>query len=149
MKKIIYVVAFTGVLFACSSDSKEVTEETKTEVLANAETKFVIEGMVCAHGCAGPIQEKLAKMEGVADAKVDFDTKEVWVSFDNNVTNEAKFKEMIEGLNDNQYKVGKEASNTTVNEVKSESNTDNKEIGNVLNLDFELPNILDFFTNII
>lgn len=149
MKKLIYILAFTSVLFACSSSREEVTEDTKSEVLANTETKFAIEGMVCAHACAGPLEEKLNKMEGVASAKVDFDAKEAWVSFDNNITNEAKFKEMIEGLNDNQYKVIKEPSNTSVNEDDSESNTETTEIGNVLNLDFELPNILDFFTNII
>lgn len=149
MKNLIYILAFTGVLFACSSDSKEVTEEVKTEVLANSETKFFIEGMACAHACAGPIEEKLNKMEGVASAKVDFDTKEAWVSFDKNITNEAKFKEMIEGLNDNQYKVVNEPSNTNTNEESNESNIETTEIGNVLNIDFELPNILDFFTNII
>jgi mercuric ion binding protein len=149
MKNIIYIVAFTGILFACSFDSKEVTEVIKTEVLANTETKFGLEGMTCAHGCAARIEEKLNKMDGVASAKVDFETKEAWVSFDNNITNNVNFKEMIEALNDNQYKVVKEPSNTSVNEEYSESISETTEIGNVLNLDFELPNILDFFTNII
>lgn len=149
MKNLIYIVAFTSILFACSSDNDVVTDEHKTEVLANAETKFGLEGMSCEVGCAARIEDKLNKMEGVSSAKVDFEAKEAWVSFDNNVTNEAKFKEMIEGLNDNQYKVVKEPSNTSVNEEESESNTESPEIGNVLNIDFELPNILDFFTNII
>lgn len=149
MRKLVYLVAFTGILFACSSESKEVTEEVKKEVVANAETNFGLEGMTCAHGCAARIEDKLNKMEGVADAKVDFEAKTAWVSFDNNVTSEAKFTEMIEGLNDNQYKVVKEASTTKVNEDESESTTETNEIGNVLSFDFELPNILDFFTNII
>lgn len=149
MRKLVYLVAFTGILFACSSESKEVTEEVKKEVVANAETNFGLEGMTCAHGCAARIEDKLNKMEGVADAKVDFEAKTAWVSFDNNVTSEAKFTEMIEGLNDNQYKVVKEASTTKVNEEESESSTETNEISKVLSLDFELPNILDFFTNII
>lgn len=149
MRKLVYLVAFTGILFACSSESKEVTEEVKKEVVANAETNFGLEGMTCAHGCAARIEDKLNKMEGVADAKVDFEAKTAWVSFDNNVTSEAKFTEMIEGLNDNQYKVVKETSTTKVNEEESESTTETNEISKVLSLDFELPNILDFFTNII
>lgn len=149
MRKLVYLVAFTGVLFACSTESKEVTEEVKKEVVANAEINFGLEGMTCAHGCAARIENKLNKMEGVADAKVDFEAKTAWVSFDNNVTSEAKFTEMIEALNDNQYKVVKEASTTKVNEEESESSTESSEISKVLSLDFELPNILDFFTNII
>lgn len=149
MRKLVYLVAFTGILFACSSESKEVTEEVKKEVVANAETNFGLEGMTCAHGCAARIEDKLNKMEGVANAKVDFEAKTAWVSFDNNVTSEAKFTEMIEELNDNQYKVVKEASTTKVNEEESESTTETNEISKVLSLDFELPNILDFFTNII
>lgn len=149
MRKLVYLVAFTGILFACSSESKEVTEEVRKEVVANAETNFGLEGMTCAHGCAARIEDKLNKMEGVADAKVDFEAKTAWVSFDNNVTSEAKFTEMIEELNDNQYKVVKEASTTKVNEEESESTTETNEISKVLSLDFELPNILDFFTNII
>ena len=149
MKNILYIIAFTGILFACSSEGKESTEGTKLEVLANAETNFGLDGMTCAHGCAARIEEKLNKMEGVASAKVDFEAKTAWVSFDNNVTSETKFTEMIEGLNDHQYKVVKEPSNTKVNKESNESDNESKEIGKVLNLDFELPNILDFFTNIL
>ena len=43
---------------------------------------FNIEGMTCAIGCAKTIQEKLAAMDGVQKATVDFDKKTATVAFD-------------------------------------------------------------------
>ena len=43
---------------------------------------FTIEGMTCAIGCAKTIQEKLASLEGVQNASVDFDKKLAKVEFD-------------------------------------------------------------------
>ena len=43
---------------------------------------FTIEGMTCAVGCAKTIEEKLAAMDGVQKATVDFDKKLATVAFD-------------------------------------------------------------------
>jgi copper chaperone CopZ len=43
---------------------------------------FTVEGMTCAIGCAKTIQEKLASMDGVDNATVDFDKKLATVQFD-------------------------------------------------------------------
>lgn len=43
---------------------------------------FTIEGMTCAIGCAKTIEEKLAAMDGVQKATVDFDKKLATVAFD-------------------------------------------------------------------
>jgi hypothetical protein len=43
---------------------------------------FTIEGMTCAVGCAKTIQDKLASMDGIQSATVDFDKKFATVEFD-------------------------------------------------------------------
>lgn len=72
-----------------NSDSKPVEENTnasaKKEVAAAVKPEtatFHIEGMTCAIGCAKTIEEKLSEMEGVQNAKVDFDKKIATVNFD-------------------------------------------------------------------
>lgn len=42
---------------------------------------FTIGGMTCAIGCAATIEKKLAKLEGVKSASVDFDQKSAQVVF--------------------------------------------------------------------
>ena len=84
------VVAFT---FSCkNNDAKpEVktveteVETVKTELDPNAEyakAEFTVEGMTCAIGCAATIEKKIAKMDGVKSAKVDFDKKLAMVEYD-------------------------------------------------------------------
>ena len=59
-------------------------DTTATKVTAeNLQTaSFNIEGMSCAVGCAKTIEKKLAGLEGVQDAKVDYENKTVTVSYD-------------------------------------------------------------------
>ncbi|MFP4844404.1 cation transporter [Winogradskyella sp. PE311] len=47
-----------------------------------AKVEFGIEGMTCAMGCAKTIEKKMAKMEGVKSAKVDFDNRLAMVEYD-------------------------------------------------------------------
>ncbi|WP_179375349.1 cation transporter [Winogradskyella wichelsiae] len=47
-----------------------------------AKVEFGIEGMTCAMGCAKTIEKKMAKMDGVKSAKVDFDTRLAMVEYD-------------------------------------------------------------------
>lgn len=54
----------------------------KTTAAKPAMATFTIEGMTCAIGCAKTIQEKLASMDGVENATVDFDKKLATVQFD-------------------------------------------------------------------
>ncbi|MEZ4779976.1 MAG: heavy-metal-associated domain-containing protein [Flavobacteriaceae bacterium] len=70
-------------------ETAEVTE-TSTEAIATTKSEFTIEGMTCAMGCAKRIENKLAEMEGVTSAKVDFDKKLAMVEFESGkVTSEA------------------------------------------------------------
>ena len=93
--KTLFVLAlFTAITVSCKKDTNpeiktvetEINEEiTQTELDPNttyAKAEFTIEGMTCAVGCAKTIEKKLAKMEGVKSAEVDFDKKLAMVEFD-------------------------------------------------------------------
>jgi periplasmic mercuric ion binding protein len=115
------VLALTAVLFiSCNDKSKDGnvdTDATTTdttvvdttmakETAANLETAtFKIDGMTCPMGCAATIEKKLAKMEGVGEAKVDYEKKTATVSYDPAKQTPEKFVETVEGLADGAYKV--------------------------------------------
>ena len=90
ISKIYLVVTLAIVTFiGCkNTDSKapklkETVAKKEIAVAVQPETaSFHIEGMTCAIGCAKTIEEKLSEMEGVQNAKVDFDKKEAIVNFD-------------------------------------------------------------------
>ena len=91
-KKSILTLAVASILFVgCKEKSNEtdlketavntevVAPKVKKEIAAaNLQTtSFSIDGMTCAIGCAKTIQEDLTALDGVQDAKVDFDTEVV------------------------------------------------------------------------
>jgi periplasmic mercuric ion binding protein len=84
-------IAFVSVLFVgCkdaaskpSENSSEASSKKEIAVANKPETATIhIEGMTCSIGCAKAIEEKLSKMNGVQQAKVDFDKKEATINFD-------------------------------------------------------------------
>ncbi|WP_179352861.1 cation transporter [Winogradskyella vidalii] len=87
----IMVLAFT----ACKNETQpevktvgmEVAESTDVSKTLDpnatyAKVEFGIDGMTCAMGCAKTIEKKMAKMEGVKSAKVDFDSRMAMVEYD-------------------------------------------------------------------
>ena len=62
-------------------------------ILAKAE--FNIEGMTCAIGCAKTIEKKLAKMDGVKSAKVDFEKKLAQVEYDESIVNTSSLENTV------------------------------------------------------
>ncbi len=92
MKKISFflftlMVVCAGCYKKTQPEIKTVTEQTagKTRnngTLASSEVTFTIEGMTCAVGCAATIEKKLANLEGVSAAKVNFESKQAMVTFD-------------------------------------------------------------------
>lgn len=101
-------------MVSCNQTAKEQTEKTTeaTEQVSSAEVSgtmqkatFQVEGMSCAVGCAKVIEGKLAKMEGVKTATVDFDSKTATVEFDDAKQNPDAIKKMVEGLADGAYTV--------------------------------------------
>lgn len=92
-------------------DQKVITEtsagEIKSKAVANAETTtFNIEGMTCAMGCAKTIENKLAGLDGVQKATVDFEKKTATVEYDAAVQTPEKLVETVEAVADGKtYKV--------------------------------------------
>jgi len=114
-KKSILTLAFASILFVgCKEKSndlnlKETAETTevaapkskKKIAAANLQTaSFKVEGMTCAIGCAKTIQEDLTGLDGVQEAKVDFDTKLATVTFDKTVQNPEKLTKIVEAAAD-------------------------------------------------
>ena len=97
MKTIKHILTFAIIAcfaFSCKNEKNpevktvEVEAETVKKIDPNAtyaKAEFTIDGMTCAMGCAAQIQKKIAKMDGVKSATVDFDKKLAMVEY-----NEAK-----------------------------------------------------------
>ena len=93
--KSLCIVAVLALSFtACKDEAKpevktvdvEVSEKDVAQTLdpnaTYAKVEFGIDGMTCAMGCAKTIENKMAKMDGVKSAKVDFDKKMAKVEYD-------------------------------------------------------------------
>jgi mercuric ion binding protein len=89
LKSILFLVILTSFIFSCKNN--ETTVEKKTVVAQKNEktpaTKpevatFHIEGMTCEIGCAKTIEEALNELDGVQEAKVDFEKKQATINFD-------------------------------------------------------------------
>ena len=91
--KSLLVLSLSGVMFvSCKNETKptEAGEQTETAkdttagkaTAENLQTaSFTIEGMSCAVGCAKVIEKKLASLDGVQEAKVDFEKKTATISY--------------------------------------------------------------------
>lgn len=94
LKHITVLAAFVFVATSCKNNAEpevktvELATTTKTETkkldpnASYAKVEFKIKGMTCAMGCAKTIEKKMAKMDGVKMAKVDFDKELAMVEFD-------------------------------------------------------------------
>jgi len=60
-----------------------------------AKAEFGIEGMTCEIGCARTIEKKIAKMDGVKYAKVDFGKKIAKVEYDPSKVNPTSLEETV------------------------------------------------------
>tara|TARA_B100000497_G_scaffold34436_1_gene40391 strand:- start:1842 stop:2318 length:477 start_codon:yes stop_codon:yes gene_type:complete len=109
-----------------TSESLINTKMDNDKILAKAE--FNIEGMTCAIGCAKTIEKKLAKMDGVKSAKVDFEKKLAQVEYDESIVNTVSLENTVTKASDsysvNDMKTVDFFSNETVkngNALKKES----------------------------
>lgn len=66
-----------------SISSEEIATASTSNAGANySKVTFNIDGMTCAMGCAKTIEKKMANMDGVKSAKVDFEKELAMVEFD-------------------------------------------------------------------
>lgn len=114
------LVAFAAIAFvSCKKENTtEVTTENSTETkpidMANLATaSFTIDGMTCEVGCAKTIENKLAGLDGVSEAKVDFEKKTATVTFENGRQTPETLVETVEAVaGGDLYKVSAVKSST-------------------------------------
>ena len=97
LKNILVVAFISVVVMACKNEAQPEVKTVETEVNSEVNTseakqldpnatyakaEFGIEGMTCAMGCAKTIEKKIAKMDGVKSAKVDFEKEIAMVEYD-------------------------------------------------------------------
>lgn len=117
LRNIVAIMLVSAVMIACKSEKEpEVkTVETKTVINTNAAKKldpnatyakaeFGIDGMTCAMGCAKSIEKKIAKMDGVKSAKVDFEKELAMVEYDEAMVTPQTLEEAVAKAGDT-YKV--------------------------------------------
>lgn len=106
--KVFSLIVLSAVaLVSCKKETEQTTEvsSNETEVVAekNAPAKvetasFTIDGMTCEIGCAKTIESKLSGLEGVEEAKVNFEEKKATVVFDANKQSAESLKTTVEGV---------------------------------------------------
>lgn len=108
--KMIAAIALTSiVMVSCKNetaktDETATTEQTQDQPAQLATASFTIEGMHCEVGCASVIQKKLAKLEGVQEAKVDFEGKTATITYDANKQTPEIMTQTVQNISDD-YKV--------------------------------------------
>ena len=92
---------------AAQTAKTETAAAEKPAVTGKLETaSFHIEGMTCAVMCAAKIEKELAAMDGVQNAKVDFEKKTATIEYDNAKQTPEKFVAKVESVADGKtYKV--------------------------------------------
>lgn len=111
LKNILTLVVLTLAFASCKNETtpEVITVETETAEVAvveldpnatYAKAEFTIEGMTCAMGCAKTIEKKMAKMDGVKSAKVDFDTRLAMVEYDEAKVNATSLEEVVKKAGD-------------------------------------------------
>ena len=105
LKNILGIAFVVLLMVSCKNETKTevISVDTSSEKTiasldpnANyAKAEFTIEGMTCEIGCAKTIEKKLAKMEGVKSATVDFDKKLAMVEFDDALVTTTSLEETV------------------------------------------------------
>lgn len=102
MKKLILLTLSMSVLFFACSDKSE------SDDVTNAVAEFEVEGMVCEMGCGATLRKGLYETGFISEVKVDYDEENpsnaIKVYFDNKNITTDKMEEIIESLNENQFK---------------------------------------------
>jgi len=105
--KSLLAIIFAGVLLTgCKETSKSPEDAPANDNVAKTEApagkletvSFNIEGMTCAMGCAKTIESKLAGMDGVQKAAVDFEKKTATVEFDTAKQSPEKLVKAVEAV---------------------------------------------------
>ncbi|NCP05495.1 MAG: heavy-metal-associated domain-containing protein [Flavobacteriales bacterium] len=106
LKRISVILMITLLTFNCKNKTnpevKTIEVENSSEALKDinpnanyAKAEFTIDGMTCAIGCAKTIEKKIAGMDGVKSAIVDFDRKLAMVEYNDAKVNTSSLEETV------------------------------------------------------
>ena len=113
LKNIMAIAMVVLITISCKNETKpevktiEVATEAPKKLDPNAtyaKAEFTIDGMTCAIGCAKTIEKKIAKMEGVKSATVDFERKLAMVEYNEVKVTPTALEETVTKVADD-YKV--------------------------------------------
>ncbi|MFZ4107038.1 heavy-metal-associated domain-containing protein [Flavobacterium sp.] len=116
--KSIFSIAVAAILFvSCKNNEKNLTKLDEKKEIATAVkpeiASFTIDGMTCPEGCAKTIEKKLSEIEGVQNAKVDFEKKQATINYDLDKLKSVDLVKAVETSGDGQtYKVSKVKTGT-------------------------------------
>ena len=134
---LLLVVSLTYSCGNADAPSENENVEVSTENLTVAD--YTVEGMVCAMGCAGTIQEEVAGMTGVVVSTVDYEAGKAHFEFDEGIVSEKEIIAKIEGIADGQYKVSELSEVSAEEEMVEENNSE--DLIEVSLPSFEIPNL--------
>ncbi|MGB1041388.1 MAG: heavy-metal-associated domain-containing protein [Flavobacteriales bacterium] len=144
MKTTFFYLLFISFLFACGTSNEG------GNVMANTNSEITIEGMVCETMCVKRIEDKIKRQAGVKSCDIELDSKLATVIYDDSKVKEAEIVEIIESLSDKKYKVSNvetEKISKTNSDIDRNSGDDDESV--MATPSFEMPNLLDYFRNII
>lgn len=103
----------TLMMVSCKKEATEnnenataTTQHTQDQPAQLATASFTVEGMHCEVGCAGHLEKKLAKLDGVQKAEIDFEAKKATIEYDANVLTPEVLVQTVENAADGKtYKV--------------------------------------------
>ena len=114
MKFLKNIISITGILITLSSCMNDKKAEIKTVNLSSekinqkldpnavySKAEFNIKGMTCEMGCAKTIEKKLAKMDGMKSANVDFKNELASVEFNVAKLNTSSITKAVSQVSDN------------------------------------------------
>lgn len=107
LKNLMLVLVLMLFIVSCKNESQPevktvevatASKAVKKELDPNAtyvKAEFTIDGMTCEIGCARSIEKKLAHMDGVKSATVDFNRKLAMVEYDEAMVNYSLLEESV------------------------------------------------------
>jgi copper chaperone CopZ len=98
MNKIINLITLCLIITLSSTfNSALLAQEEKAsqEIISTAKMSMNIDGMTCAMGCARAIEVELNNIDGVEQARVDFDSKSAVLSYNAELTSEAYLVDFV------------------------------------------------------
>lgn len=115
MYKFLFIVVLSGVLISCGGSTAPAKSETvvthrdlDSEVIKTV-AKMSIQGMMCAEGCGGKIQQDLRALPGVINTDLEFVENSaentIKVEYDTTFTNENALIECVQKIADGKYRV--------------------------------------------